>query len=263
MFGTIFKLSVILVLVLLIGERLFAELTDDLVHSSGNGPSSKPQSKRQSKQQSKPQSKRQSESEPQAPSTTNWLYGETADHVNYILTTRFDNYAGMGPVGRPQQHLEIIAIIADLKAANEKPIRFQPGTAKYEKPADELIAGRPIELIQLNRFHQLPADLALRIKAVLYRVLEEKKMYPSLNSEVPLPELEYSHTPEELRSFKKAVTLLIERALDLADLPVFVWEDVQATAADAIRKFKQSQLYAGDFINAKDVEQWVLEGAKP
>ena len=260
MIGTIFKLSVILALVLFIGQQLFAVFTDDFARSNGNGPRSKRQSKRQSTRQSKPQP------EPQAfPSTTNWLFGEAGDHVNYILTTRSDSYAGMGPVGRPQQHLEIIAIIAHLKATNEKPIRFSGrSTAKYEKPADELIAGGKIGFFLITELHQIPAHLALLIKAFAYRVLEEQKIYPTLNSEVPLPELEFSNPPEKLRGFKNGVVAMIETVLDLADVsPRFTWEDVQATAADAIRKFKQSQVYAGDFINAKDVEQWVLDGAQP
>ena len=236
----IFKLFLILAIVLFIGQQLLADLSNDFVHSLGDVPQLKPQSK--------PPSENGAE--------------EVADHVNYILTAASGTYAGMGPENRPQQHLQIIAILAHLKAANEKPIYFQLGTAKYKKPANDLIAGRRIGLYKL-KYRPITAKQALYVKALIYRVLEDKsEIPPTLNSEVPLPDLEYSYAPETLERARRDVELMMEHSVDSAHLPTFDWDTVEMMAASEILSFKQSQLYAGDFIDAKDVVQWVLDGAR-
>ena len=226
------KLFLGLALLLLIGQPLSANRIDDVVSSPGNDFDHKADAE------------------------------EVADHVNYILTTDKDNYVGMGPVNRPQQHLQIIAIIAHLKETNEKPIHFQSDTAKYEKPADRLLDDRVIGVIKIQ-FRLLTARDALRMKALLYRVQEEIGIHPSLNSEVPLPNLEQCIDPVLFEGAKREAMDLIENSLDLDHLPIFDWTTVEWMAADAIANFKRSKLYAGDFINAKDVEKWVLDGAQP
>ena len=253
MFGTIFKLSIILVLLLLIGERLFAELANDFAPSSGNVPEPRTRS-----------------------STTSPLFGssdqvkdaifddtEKADHVTYIMTIAQDLYVGMGPANRPRQHLQIITIIAHLKAANEKRIVSHPSTAKYEKPADSLIAGHDVGFITLKPNRLITASEAHISKAFLYRALDERKgLTPTLNSEVPLPSLEYVRTPEQLKTGKEAAFTLLKRSMK-RQIPVFGLKVVESWTANTIRKFKQSQLYASDSINAKDVEQWVLDVSPP
>lgn len=183
------------------------------------------------------------------------------DHLNYILTNGRDFYVGMGPLSRPLQHLQIIAIIAHLKAANEKPVHFQPDTAQYETLANSLIVGGQIRLFKLDQ-PTVTAGESFYIKMILFRLLTDMKMFPNLNHLIPQPDLDYYTTPEQLKIFKYDVAGAVLRSMESANHPIFDWKTAEAEATSAILEFKQSHFNALDFVSAKDVEKWILNGTE-
>ena len=271
------KLFLVLALVMLAGHQLSADSANDFAQDPNDVPAPSPTTW--------PQAPSSSASPPVAPSsasndaqsdrvpaaekpidanesstydTPDAEADETdeADHVNYILTNDCDSYVGSGPLDIDLQHLKIVAIIAHLKAANEKPFYNTPGTAKYTKLADSLIAGGKISLIKLEPLFT-PAE-AMFNKGVLFRCLIGLKLIPNLNNEVPLPDIETFLTPDDLETSKRYVARLY-----LDELPHAQHFDLKILEADmssTILKFKQSPIYTSESIEAKDVAIWVLSG---
>ena len=226
------KLFLALVLVLLIGQQLSADPVND-VHRPGNVPQARPST-------TEP---------PVAPSGSSNLcsppydadHPDAEDHVNYVLTNGRDYYVGMGPLNRPRQHLQIIAIIAHLKAANEKPVYFPTDTARYEKLANSLIAGQRITLVRLDE-PLASAGQSLLWEAILFRVfLVDLNLIPNLNSEVPVPDLEHFLALELIEKGKQMVEKWFWQSLDLPHQRTFDWKEAEAEATNAILEFKQSQ----------------------
>ena len=180
------------------------------------------------------------------------------DHLNYMLMNDNNTFVGMGPLNRPIQHLEIVAIIAHLKAA-DKEVYFPGSTAQYETLADSLIAGGRIKLISLHK-PLVSADEAFFTTAFLFRMLAKWKMCPNLNYYIPAPYLEQITTPKQfLMSYSDVQNKVLER-MDSEFREFFDLEMVKELAADAIIEFEESEFNDPEFVNAKDVEKWVLRG---
>ena len=243
------KLFLALALLLLAGQQLSAEPTDN---DSGASSPCVPPYDAYLEDLSNPDAKR--------------------DHVNYeLISNGYDYFVGMGPRSRPLQHLQIIAIIAHLKAENEKPIYFPPETAQYETFADSLIAGGRIELIKYEQ--TVTAVESYLGKTILMGVLASLKMDPrfgivsemigsSLNYYAPesLRDVKHIFTKEKFELAKKAAYDKVLERLKSPNKLHFDLKAVEAMAASAITEFKQSEFNALDFVNAKDVEKWVLRG---
>ena len=194
------------------------------------------------------------------------------DHANYVLINDYSHYfVGMGPVGRLQQHLQIIAIIAHLKAANEKPIYFSADTAQYETFADSLITGGRIEVMKYES--PVTAVESYLSKTIILQIIAKMKMEASLgimpkfwgsslNYYAPesFLDLEHIFTSEKLISAILATQDSVGELVESGNKLYFDLETVEAMAASAITEFKQSQFNSPDFVNAKDVEKWVLRG---
>ena len=267
------KLFLVLALVMLAGQQLSADSANDFAQDPNDVPA--PSST------TRPQAPSSSASPPVAPSSTSNdaqsdrvpaadqpidanesptcdTPGVKANYVNYVLVSTWDVYVGSGPVSSPLQHLKIVAIIAHLKAANEKPIYDTPGTAKYTKLADSLLAGEKILLTKLERVYSTRCEANV-YKTLLCRGLIDLEVMPNLNNDVPLPEIDTAFTPELFKEAKTYATQLFLKAWK-HHKQQFDWKTLEADMSSTILKFKQSPFYTFESIEAKDVEIWVLSG---
>ena len=180
------------------------------------------------------------------------------DHLNYFLGSGDDMFVGMGPLNRPLQHLQIIAIIAHLKA-DEKLVYFPPDTAQYDLLSDALIAGRKIKIFKFDQ-NIVPAGDALFFKMVMIRNFANAKVPPNLNYYAPGPNLDEITDPKLLSMAGRVVVEMFGEQMDSASRQFFCWKTAEEAAKHEINEFKQSKYNALDFVNAKDVEKWVLRG---
>ena len=184
---------------------------------------------------------------------------EKRDHLNYVLGTDDEMFVGMGPLNRPLQHLQIIAIIAHLKAA-DKLVYFPPDTAQYEALADALIAGKGIKILKLDQ-PTITARESLFIKWTILRAFRDfSDMLPSNLNYAQGPNLDEILAPEVLESVMLTVFEEFLQRVKSANPQFFYWKTAEEAAESEIIGFKQSQYNALDFVNAKDVEKWVLRG---
>ena len=273
------KLFLVLAFVMLAGQQLSVDSANDFPRLDNPSPTTQPPAPSPTTQ---PQASSSNASPPVDPSSTSndarfirisvngrpiypkesstddipGVETDEVDYMNYILSNGRDYYVSAGTLGIDLQHLKIVAIIAHLKAANEKSINFTASTAKYEKFADSLIAGDIIALIKPGPVST--RDEATFTSAILTQyLLEAVKLIPNVNDEV-LPDIETVLTPEEIESDKGYATKLIFDAWPHKQL--FDLEDLEADMSCTIFKFKQSPFYTLKSIEAEHIEIWALSG---